>query len=80
MVFFHLFITIKTSINIIDLIKKVIFFFLYTRPEGKCSVEGPFCHLFSSSYGRVYTADPYHAALAPAAAAAAYGVGAMVRP
>lgn len=31
------------------------------------------------SYGRVYTADPYHAALAPAAAAAAYGVGAMVR-
>lgn len=28
----------------------------------------------SLSYGRVYTADPYHAALAPAA----YGVGAMV--
>lgn len=34
---------------------------------------------FCCSYGRVYTADPYHAALAPAAAAAAYGVGAMVR-
>lgn len=32
--------------------------------------------LFSDSYGRVYTADPYHAALAPAA----YGVGAMVSP
>ncbi|XP_076026371.1 RNA binding protein fox-1 homolog 2-like isoform X4 [Genypterus blacodes] len=31
---------------------------------------------YSDSYGRVYTADPYHAALAPAA----YGVGAMVRP
>ena len=30
--------------------------------------------VFSLSYGRVYTADPYHAALAPAA----YGVGAMV--
>lgn len=30
----------------------------------------------SDSYGRVYTADPYHAALAPAA----YGVGAMVSP
>lgn len=30
----------------------------------------------SGSYGRVYTADPYHAALAPAA----YGVGAMVSP
>ncbi|KAG9331786.1 hypothetical protein JZ751_016988, partial [Albula glossodonta] len=30
---------------------------------------------YSDSYGRVYTADPYHA-LAPAAAAA-YGVGAM---
>lgn len=29
-----------------------------------------------ASYGRVYTTDPYHA-LAPAAAA--YGVGAMVR-
>uniref|UniRef100_A0A3P9PBT8 RNA binding protein fox-1 homolog 2 n=1 Tax=Poecilia reticulata TaxID=8081 RepID=A0A3P9PBT8_POERE len=28
---------------------------------------------YSDSYGRVYTADPYHAALAPAA----YGVGAM---
>uniref|UniRef100_A0A674P6A8 RNA binding protein fox-1 homolog 2 n=1 Tax=Takifugu rubripes TaxID=31033 RepID=A0A674P6A8_TAKRU len=35
---------------------------------------------YSDSYGRVYTADPYHAALTPAAAAAAYGVGAMVRP
>uniref|UniRef100_A0A3B3SI60 RNA binding protein fox-1 homolog 2 n=1 Tax=Paramormyrops kingsleyae TaxID=1676925 RepID=A0A3B3SI60_9TELE len=32
---------------------------------------------YSDSYGRVYAADPYHA-LAPAAAAA-YGVGAMVR-
>ncbi|XP_029706135.1 RNA binding protein fox-1 homolog 2 isoform X2 [Takifugu rubripes] len=32
---------------------------------------------YSDSYGRVYTADPYHAALTPAAAAAAYGVGAM---
>lgn len=32
-----------------------------------------------SSYGRVYAADPYAAALAAApAAAAAYGVGAMV--
>lgn len=30
--------------------------------------------LFVYSYGRVYTADPYHAALTPAA----YGVGAMV--
>ncbi|XP_010768895.1 RNA binding protein fox-1 homolog 2-like isoform X1 [Notothenia coriiceps] len=29
---------------------------------------------YSDSYGRVYTADPYHAALNPAA----YGVGAMV--
>ncbi|XP_059903315.1 RNA binding protein fox-1 homolog 2 isoform X2 [Gadus macrocephalus] len=29
---------------------------------------------YSDSYGRVYTADPYHAALAPAA----YGVGAMM--
>lgn len=28
---------------------------------------------YSDSYGRVYTADPYHAALNPAA----YGVGAM---
>lgn len=32
------------------------------------------CMQFSNSYGRVYTADAYHAALAPAA----YGVGAMV--
>lgn len=32
--------------------------------------------LYVASYGRVYTTDPYHA-LAPAAAA--YGVGAMVR-
>lgn len=39
-----------------------------------------FVVFFCCSYGRVYTADPYHAALAPAAAAAAYGVGAMVRP
>ncbi|XP_041958518.1 LOW QUALITY PROTEIN: RNA binding protein fox-1 homolog 2 [Alosa sapidissima] len=31
---------------------------------------------YSDGYGRVYTADPYHAALTPAAAAA-YGVGAM---
>eukprot|EP00063_Salmo_salar_P084339 XP_014059174.1 PREDICTED: RNA binding protein fox-1 homolog 2-like isoform X1 [Salmo salar] len=31
---------------------------------------------YSDSYGRVYTTDPYHA-LGPAAAA--YGVGAMVR-
>lgn len=30
--------------------------------------------LLFNSYGRVYTADAYHAALAPAA----YGVGAMV--
>lgn len=37
------------------------------------------CLPLSCSYGRVYAADPYHA-LAPAAAAAAYGVGAMVRP
>lgn len=36
-----------------------------------------FCLQTVSSYGRVYTTDPYHA-LAPAAAAA-YGVGAMVR-
>lgn len=56
-------------------------FFLYNKPEGKCCYECPFWLLFSRSYGRVYTADPYHAALAPAAAAAAaYGVGAMVRP
>lgn len=33
-------------------------------------------YYFPDSYGRVYTADPYHAALAPAA----YGVGAMVSP
>ncbi|XP_031419459.1 RNA binding protein fox-1 homolog 2 isoform X3 [Clupea harengus] len=31
---------------------------------------------YSDGYGRVYTTDPYHAALTPAAAAA-YGVGAM---
>ncbi|XP_067114997.1 RNA binding protein fox-1 homolog 2 isoform X1 [Osmerus mordax] len=31
---------------------------------------------YSDSYGRVYTTDPYHAALTPATAAA-YGVGAM---
>ena len=35
-----------------------------------------FCSVFYS-YGRVYTTDPYHAALTPATAAA-YGVGAMV--
>lgn len=35
-----------------------------------------FCFVFFFSYGRVYTTDPYHA-LTPAAAA--YGVGAMVR-
>lgn len=33
--------------------------------------------MYVHSYGRVYTTDPYHA-LTPAAAAA-YGVGAMVR-
>ncbi|XP_030638432.1 RNA binding protein fox-1 homolog 2 [Chanos chanos] len=32
---------------------------------------------YSDSYGRVYTADPYHAAALTPAAAAAYGVGAM---
>lgn len=42
-------------------------------------MENLWCISSSSSYGRVYAADPYAAALAsPAAAAAAYGVGAMV--
>lgn len=41
-----------------------------------CLTQMNFLFVCVASYGRVYTTDPYHA-LAPAAAA--YGVGAMVR-
>lgn len=50
---------------VLDLVLTIFFYFKLLN-----------CHLCVASYGRVYTTDPYHA-LAPAAAA--YGVGAMVR-
>ncbi|TRY66696.1 hypothetical protein DNTS_011624 [Danionella cerebrum] len=54
----------------------------YTQPAAVASTTAAAAAAaaYSDSYGRVYAADPYAAALAsPAAAAAAYGVGAMRR-
>ncbi|XP_028978066.1 RNA binding protein fox-1 homolog 2 isoform X3 [Esox lucius] len=52
----------------------------YAQPTAVASPAGAAAAAaaaaYSDSYGRVYTTDPYHAALTPATAAA-YGVGAM---
>ncbi|XP_047434092.1 RNA binding protein fox-1 homolog 2 isoform X5 [Mugil cephalus] len=45
----------------------------YAQPAAVATPAAAAAAAYSDSYGRVYTADPYHAALAPAA----YGVGAM---
>ncbi|XP_061627420.1 RNA binding protein fox-1 homolog 2 isoform X2 [Phyllopteryx taeniolatus] len=45
----------------------------YAQPTAVATHAAAAAAAYSDSYGRVYTADPYHAALAPAA----YGVGAM---
>uniref|UniRef100_A0A8C7QN89 RNA binding protein fox-1 homolog 2 n=1 Tax=Oncorhynchus mykiss TaxID=8022 RepID=A0A8C7QN89_ONCMY len=49
-----------------------------TAVAGPAGAAAAAAAAYSDGYGRVYTTDPYHAALNPAAAAA-YGVGAMVR-
>lgn len=51
----------------------------YAQPTAVASPAGAAAAAaaaYSDGYGRVYTTDPYHAALNPATAAA-YGVGAM---
>ncbi|XP_071032489.1 RNA binding protein fox-1 homolog 2-like isoform X5 [Oncorhynchus clarkii lewisi] len=47
-----------------------------TAVAGPAGAAAAAAAAYSDGYGRVYTTDPYHAALNPAAAAA-YGVGAM---